>query len=204
MPHSRSSPIIRATSTGLSWLARTLASHTSRRPRGETFATSASTRTGMAQGTPDCRAEPTTSLSSAGRAPTKSGTSLGLCHANPMRCPQYWTSRIWAPAAPVRRSSISSKKSSRPSTCWRPTTAAARFSTSPLSLMPLICGGHFTNEMFWARSLVLPPQFRTDQWLIWQYHSSGRRAGVNGPVDLNAFRESKRQFDAFVTGMRNT
>jgi lysozyme len=63
--------------------------------------------------------------------------------------------------------------------------------------------GHFTNEMFWARSLVLPPQFRTDQWLIWQYHSSGRRAGVNGPVDLNAFRGSKRQFDAFVTGMRN-
>ena len=63
--------------------------------------------------------------------------------------------------------------------------------------------GHFTNEMFWARSLVRPPQFRTDQWLIWQYHSSGRRAGVNGPVDLNAFRGSKRQFDAFVRGIPN-
>jgi lysozyme len=63
--------------------------------------------------------------------------------------------------------------------------------------------GRFTNETFWARSLVLPPQFRTDQWLIWQYHSSGRRAGVNGPLDLNAFRGSKRQFDAFITGMRN-
>jgi lysozyme len=63
--------------------------------------------------------------------------------------------------------------------------------------------GHFASETFWARSLVLPPQFRSDQWLIWQYHNSGRRAGINGPVDLNAFRGSKRQFDAFVTGMRN-
>jgi lysozyme len=62
---------------------------------------------------------------------------------------------------------------------------------------------HFTTETFWARSLVLPPQFRTDQWLIWQYHNCGRRAGVNGPVDLNAFRGSKRQFDAFVTGTQN-
>ena len=34
-----------------------------------------------------------------------------------------------------------SKKSSRPSACWRPTTGAAHFSTSPLSSMPLICEG---------------------------------------------------------------
>jgi lysozyme len=58
----------------------------------------------------------------------------------------------------------------------------------------------FTSEKFWARSLVLPPQFRTDQWLIWQYHSTGRRAGINGLVDLNAFRGSKRQFESFVIG----
>jgi lysozyme len=63
--------------------------------------------------------------------------------------------------------------------------------------------GHFMTETFWARSLVLPPQFRTGQWLFWQYHSGGRRAGINGPVDLNAFRGSKRQFAAFVTGARN-
>jgi lysozyme len=61
--------------------------------------------------------------------------------------------------------------------------------------------GHFTRENFWARSLTwLPPSFRTDQWLIWQYHDSGRRAGINGPVDLNAFRGSRRDFNAFVTG----
>ena len=63
--------------------------------------------------------------------------------------------------------------------------------------------GQFMTETFWARSLVLPPQFRSEQWLIWQYHDRGRRAGVNGPVDLNAFRGSKREFDAFIAGRRN-
>jgi lysozyme len=60
--------------------------------------------------------------------------------------------------------------------------------------------GHFTREMFWTRSIFLPPWFRTDQWLIWQYHSGGRRAGIDGPVDLNAFRGPRREFDAFVAG----
>jgi lysozyme len=58
--------------------------------------------------------------------------------------------------------------------------------------------GRFDGETFWTRSLVLPPWFRTDRWLIWQYHNCGRRAGVNGPVDLNAFRGSKRDFEAGV------
>jgi lysozyme len=58
--------------------------------------------------------------------------------------------------------------------------------------------GHFTGETFWTRSIVLPPWFRTDQWLIWQYHSCGRRAGIDGPVDLNAFRGSKRDLRAFA------
>jgi lysozyme len=64
--------------------------------------------------------------------------------------------------------------------------------------------GHFTRETFWTRSIVLPPWFRTDQWLIWQYHSCGRRAGVNGPVDLNAFRGTRREFEAFVAGGTST
>src|SRR5262245_40291778 len=63
--------------------------------------------------------------------------------------------------------------------------------------------GHFAGETFWARSLVLPPRFRTQQWLIWQYHNRGRRAGVSGPVDLNVFRGSRQQFEAFVTGPGN-
>jgi lysozyme len=60
--------------------------------------------------------------------------------------------------------------------------------------------GHFTGETFWTRSIVLPPWFRTDQWLIWQYHSCGRRAGIMGPVDLNAFRGSRRELAALAAG----
>jgi lysozyme len=58
--------------------------------------------------------------------------------------------------------------------------------------------GRFAREQFWIRSLVLPPLFRTQQWIIWQYHDRGRRAGVQGPVDLNAFRGSKQDFAAFA------
>jgi lysozyme len=64
--------------------------------------------------------------------------------------------------------------------------------------------GHFAGETFWTCSLVVPPWFRTRQWLLWQYHSCGRREGVNGPVDLNAFRGSRRDFDAFAAGGRRT
>jgi lysozyme len=58
--------------------------------------------------------------------------------------------------------------------------------------------GHFTRETFWTRSILLPPWFRTDQWLIWQYHSCGRRHGVTGPVDLNVFRGTRSEFEALI------
>ncbi len=60
--------------------------------------------------------------------------------------------------------------------------------------------GQLARERFWVRSLFWRPTFRTGQWVIWQYHDAGRRSGVNGPVDLNAFRGSKAQFASFVTG----
>jgi lysozyme len=64
--------------------------------------------------------------------------------------------------------------------------------------------GRFARETFWTRSIFLPPWFRTGQWRIWQYHDCGRRAGIDGPVDLNAFRGSRREFAAFVAGGAGT
>ncbi len=57
--------------------------------------------------------------------------------------------------------------------------------------------GALAGERFWARSLVVQPPFRLDQWLIWQYHNRGRRPGVKGDVDLNVFRGTRAEFDRF-------
>jgi lysozyme len=59
--------------------------------------------------------------------------------------------------------------------------------------------GQLAAERFWLRSLFWPPSFRKDQWVIWQFHDAGRRPGINGPVDLNVFRGSPQQFEAFVS-----
>jgi lysozyme len=58
--------------------------------------------------------------------------------------------------------------------------------------------GQLMSERFWVRSLFWPPSFRTRQWVIWQFHDAGTRAGISGPVDLNVFRGSWSQFTAFA------
>lgn len=61
--------------------------------------------------------------------------------------------------------------------------------------------GKLEGEKFWARSLFLPPTFRKDSWIFWQYHNSGERDGVTGPVDLNVFRGSELEFRNFRNGL---
>jgi lysozyme len=58
--------------------------------------------------------------------------------------------------------------------------------------------GRFAGERFWLRSILLPPQFGTRSWVIWQYHNRGRRPGIAGEVDLNAFNGSRPDFAAFA------
>lgn len=58
--------------------------------------------------------------------------------------------------------------------------------------------GAFAGEAFWARSLAFPPGFRRDTWVFWQYHNAGRRPGITGPVDLNAFRGDGAGLDRLV------
>ena len=53
------------------------------------------------------------------------------------------------------------------------------------------------REAFWVRGILTPPQQRRDSWVFWQYHDAGHRDGVNGPVDLNVFRGTERDFAAF-------
>jgi len=57
--------------------------------------------------------------------------------------------------------------------------------------------GKFPKERFWVRSIFWPPpRFRENQWVFWQYHNWGRRTGVVGPVDLNAFRGTFAELEA--------
>lgn len=59
--------------------------------------------------------------------------------------------------------------------------------------------GRLERERFWIRSLGTPPRFRTRDWVIWQIDHAARRAGIEGPVDLNVYRGSKRAFAAFLS-----
>ncbi len=56
--------------------------------------------------------------------------------------------------------------------------------------------GKFMKERFWIRSLLVPPTFRQEQWVLWQYHNRGRRTGIEGPVDLNAYRGTRAELEA--------
>ena len=54
------------------------------------------------------------------------------------------------------------------------------------------------GERFWIRSIAVRPRFRQRDWVIWQHHNRGRRRGVDGPVDLNAFRGDADALAAFT------
>ena len=56
--------------------------------------------------------------------------------------------------------------------------------------------GKFPKERFWVRRLLLTPHLRQDQWVFWQYHNWGRRAGVSGPIDLNVFKGTRADLEA--------
>ena len=55
------------------------------------------------------------------------------------------------------------------------------------------------NERFWLRSLHWRPRFGNGAWALWQYHNRGRRPGIDGPVDLNAFNGSVAGFEKFAS-----
>ncbi|MBL8535930.1 MAG: hypothetical protein JNM59_00845 [Hyphomonadaceae bacterium] len=56
-----------------------------------------------------------------------------------------------------------------------------------------------TGERFWIRSIGVAPRFRRDDWVIWQHHNRGRKRGVQGAVDLNAFRGDAEALAEFAS-----
>lgn len=58
------------------------------------------------------------------------------------------------------------------------------------------------GERFWIRSIARRPNFRDRDWVIWQHHNRGHKRGVQGPIDLNAFRGDAAALAAFASGGR--
>ena len=45
-----------------------------------------------------------------------------------------------------------------------------------------------TGERFWVSSISNEPDWRTEDWVIWQFTHRGTRAGINGAVDMNRLK----------------
>jgi lysozyme len=60
-------------------------------------------------------------------------------------------------------------------------------------------GEHLGRERFWLRSLHWTPGFGGKTWTLWQYHNRGRRPGIDGPVDLDAFNGPVAEFNKFAS-----
>jgi lysozyme len=59
-----------------------------------------------------------------------------------------------------------------------------------------------SGERFWIRSIAAQPSFRGRDWVIWQHHNRGHKRGVQGPIDLNAFRGDAAALAAFASAGR--
>jgi lysozyme len=59
----------------------------------------------------------------------------------------------------------------------------------------LVARSGIVNRL-WIRDLVREPQpSGGEEWAFWQFHSRGRLRGVDGRVDLDAYRSELGPFD---------
>jgi lysozyme len=80
-------------------------------------------------------------------------------------------------------------------------TAKKRFGRRPLiyTTREFHLGEYLDKERFWLRSILSAPGFESGRWTLWQYHNRGRRPGISGPVDLDAFNGSAAEFQRFAS-----
>jgi lysozyme len=67
-----------------------------------------------------------------------------------------------------------------------------------------LAGGELPGYHYWLRSVTAEPKFRYTNrpWTFWQYTGTGKVPGIEGPVDINAFNGSKRQWRDWVAQNR--
>ncbi|MDE5786495.1 MAG: hypothetical protein K2H98_08200, partial [Duncaniella sp.] len=61
--------------------------------------------------------------------------------------------------------------------------------------------GNFPGYPVWICSLIDPPA-ETTRWTLWQATHSGRVAGIDHPVDINAFNGSREDWDKWLETMQ--
>ena len=59
-------------------------------------------------------------------------------------------------------------------------------------------GGALPNYYYWLRSVTAEPKFKYNRdWTFWQYSGTGLVPGMEGIVDLNAFKGTKGQWESW-------
>ena len=60
-------------------------------------------------------------------------------------------------------------------------------------------GGALPGYQYWLRSVTAEPKFKYNRdWVFWQYSGTGLVPGMEDIVDLNAFKGSRKEWDAWV------
>ncbi len=65
-------------------------------------------------------------------------------------------------------------------------------------------GGALPGYHYWLRSVKAEPKFIYGKrpWVFWQYTGTGNIPGVEGPVDINAFKGSKKEWASWMAKNR--
>ena len=67
-----------------------------------------------------------------------------------------------------------------------------------------LANGELPGYQYWLRSVTAEPKFKYPgrPWTFWQYTGTGRVPGIEGPVDINAYRGSRAEWRAWLAKNR--
>ncbi len=63
-----------------------------------------------------------------------------------------------------------------------------------------LSGGQLPGYQYWLRSVTAEPKYKYPgrDWTFWQYTGTGKVPGIEGPVDINAWRGSRAEWNDWL------
>jgi lysozyme len=61
-----------------------------------------------------------------------------------------------------------------------------------------VVSGHFDDYPIWIRNVYWRPRGGEPAWVFWQYTDRATVAGIETPVDMNAYRGSAEDLDELL------